>query len=260
MNPTRRKLLSLTPAVLALSLLFAFAGHAGAASEQARPIPPGGLRVLFLGNSLTQANDLPLMVQALAKSAGQDLEVETIAFPNANLEDLWFEGSALAAIDQGNWDFVVMQQGPSSLPESRVHLRKWVGKFAKRIRAAGARPAVYMVWPSIDRIAFFDAVSEAYTLAATDVRGLLIPGGEVWRAAWRRNPDLELYGPDGFHPTIEGTYAVALSMYGMFYLRSTKGLPARLELDNGEVIHVRRPVARLLQDAADEANRTFGRP
>jgi hypothetical protein len=260
MNPVRRKLLSLVPAVLALSLLFAFAGPARAVELAARPIPPGGLRVLFLGNSLTQANDLPLVVKALAEAAGQELTVETVAFPNANLEDLWYEGSALAAIAQGDWDFVVMQQGPSSLPESREHLRKWVKKFSRRIRAAGARPAVYMVWPSVDRISFFDAVVESYTLAAEDVRGLLIPAGETWRAAWRRDPDLALYGPDGFHPSIAGTYAVALSMYGMFYLRSTQGLPNRLELENGEVIHVPRPVARLLQQAADEANRTAGRP
>jgi len=259
-NWIRRKSLPLVLLSFALFLLLGLAGPAGAMDEAARPIPPGGLRVLFLGNSLTQANDLPLAVKALAEAAGQELTVETVAFPNANLEDLWYEGSALAAIDQGDWDFVVMQQGPSSLPESREHLRKWVKKFSRRIRAAGARPAVYMVWPSVDRLAFFDAVVESYTLAAEDVRGLLIPGGETWRAAWRRDPDLELYGPDGFHPSIAGTYAVALSMYGMFYLRSTQGLPNRLELENGEVLHVRRPVARLLQQAADEANLSSGRP
>jgi hypothetical protein len=263
-TPTRKNLPSAARVVsrfaLILSLLLSFAGRSGAQVEAARPIPPGGLRVLFLGNSLTYTNDLPLIVQALARASGEELEVESVALPNVSLQDLWFEGQALDAIARGGWNFVVMQQGPSSLPESRVDLRKWTKKFAGRIREVGARPALYMVWPSSDRLSFFDAVSESYTLAAIDVRGMLCPAGEAWRAAWRRDPNAPLYGPDGFHPTQAGSYAAALSIYGMLFQRSPQGLPARLELADGQLLRIPRPLAKLLQDAAAEANQRFGRP
>ena len=218
-----------------------------------------GLRVLFIGNSLTYANDLPLIVQALAKAAGQSLYVESVTFGGASLEDHWNSG-ALKAIAGKKWDFVVMQQGPSSLPESRVHLRQWTKKYAPRIKKAGGRPALFMVWPTPDRSAYFDDVRDAYALAASDVGGMFVPAGEALRAASRRDPHAPLYDSDDFHPTAAGSYAAALSIYGMLYQRAPQGLPARLELANGQVLAVPPELAKLLQDAATEANQKFGKP
>ena len=50
--------------------------------------------------------------------------------------------------------------------------------------------------------------------------------GEAWRAAWRRDPGLELFGTDGFHPTELGSYLVALVMYQQLTGRSPEGLPS----------------------------------
>ncbi|MEA2604637.1 MAG: hypothetical protein QOF89_5629 [Acidobacteriota bacterium] len=243
------------------SLLFAGAGRSGAQWVRVSPAPPGkSLRVLFIGNSLTSANDLPLMVQALAKAAGKTLYVESVILGGANLEDHWNDGGALRAITSKRWSVVVLQQGPSSLPESRVHLRTWTQKFAGPIRQAGGRPALYMVWPELERSAFFDDVRDSYSLAASDVNGLFFPAGEAFRAAWRRDPKAPLFSSDGFHPTVAGTYAAALSIYGVLYRRDPEGLPARLELANGQAVTIPQALATLLQDAATEANQTYGRP
>jgi hypothetical protein len=243
--------------------LLCCAGGAGAAgpADALRAHQPGQeLSVLFIGNSLTYVNDLPLIVQALARSADKSLYVESVSFGGFNLEDHWNRGDALAAIESRDWNVVVLQQGPSSLPESRVDLRTWNMKFAPLIRRSGAVPALYMVWPAIDRLPFFDDVRDSYSLAAYDVRGIFLPAGEAWRAAWRRDPEAPLYGDDDFHPSNAGSYAAALSIYGMLYKRSPQGLPARLELANGAVVEVPQDLAILLQEAATEANRTYGRP
>jgi hypothetical protein len=250
-----------------LSLLLGSAGRPGAAAHRgarrAAPQPAaasGGWRVLFIGNSLTYANDLPLMVQALAKAAGLDLYVESITAGGAGLDDHWRERRAQRAIARGGWKAVVLQQGPSSLPESRVHLRKWTRQFAGPIRAAGARPALYMVWPDKTRHAWFDEVRGSYTLAAEDVDGMLLPAGEAWRAAWRRDPRARLYAMDGLHPSVAGSYAAALSIYGMLCNRPPQDLPARLVLANGQTVNLSPPLATLLQAAATEANQKYGRP
>ena len=223
--------------------------------------PPARMhRVLFLGNSLTYTNELPLIVEALAKAAGDPLETSSVTFPNANLEDLWRDGAGLRELGKGGWTVVAMQQGPSSLPENRADMRLWAKRWAQRIRKAGARPALYMVWPDKSRLAYFDAVSESYRLAAADVRGMLFPAGEAWRAAWRRDPNAPLYGPDDFHPSAAGSYAAALSIYGMLFQRPLQGLPAKLTLRDGSVIDVPPALAALLQEAATEANRKFGKP
>jgi hypothetical protein len=240
------------------ALLLACTGESGA--QGARETAGRSLRVLFVGNSLTAANDLPLMVQALAQAAGESLHVESVILGGADLEDHWLDGGAALAISGARWDVVVLQQGPSSLPESRVHLRKWSKTYAGLIRKSGGRTALYMVWPGLERDAFFDDVRESYSLAAYDVSGIFFPSGEAFRAAWRRDPKAPLYDSDDFHPSVAGTYAAALSIYGVLYRRDPQGLPAQLQLSNGQVVVIPQDLAALLQDAATEANQTYGRP
>lgn len=264
LSSTFRKLLAMARTTsrfaLILSLLFGCSGKSRAQVSESRKPAGGGMRVLFVGNSLTAANDLPLMVQALAKAAGQSLEVDSVVLGGANLEDLWRDGAAPRAISGSRWDVVALQQGPSSLLESQLDLRKWTKTFAGAIRKAGGRPALYMVWPPSDRLAYFDQVSQSYALAAKDVNGLLFPAGEAWRAAWRKDPQAPLYSFDNFHPSAAGSYAAALSIYGVLFHRDPQGLPARLELAGGQVVDIPPALAKLLQDAATEANRKFAQP
>jgi hypothetical protein len=172
------------------------------------------LRLLFIGNSLTSANDLPGMLEALSRTAGGPrIDCESIAFPNYSLEDHWNRGDAAKAIARGGWTTVILQQGPSALPESQVLLREYTRKFDANIRRVGAKTALYMVWPFSTRRGDFDGVKASYLAAARDVGGLFLPVGEAWRAVWRRDAAISLYGPDGFHPAREATYLAALVIY-----------------------------------------------
>ena len=104
-------------------------------------------------------------------------------------------------------------------------LREYVKRFDAEARRVSARTALYMVWPSSDRRADFDDVRLSYATAARDVDGTLLAVGDAWRAAWRRDSRLPLYGADGFHPTKLGSYLAALVMYQSFFHRSPIGLP-----------------------------------
>src|SRR5688500_12967856 len=79
-------------------------------------------RVLFIGNSLTESNNLPGLVQAMADSAGLSITVKAVTLGATNLLDHWNGAEALAEIDRG-WDVVVLQQGPTSRAVDRVELR-----------------------------------------------------------------------------------------------------------------------------------------
>ncbi len=183
-------------------------------------------RVLFIGNSLTAVNDVPGMVMEIAAASGRPLECETVAFPDFSLEDHWKHGDAVRAIARGGWDVVVLQQGPSALPESRVLLTSYARRFDAEIRKTGARTAMYMVWPSRARRADFPAVSRSYGAAASAIRGLLMPAGDAWREAWRAKSDLALYGEDGFHPSTMGSYLAALVIHGRIAGAVPEDVPA----------------------------------
>jgi hypothetical protein len=220
------------------------------------PIPnPAGLgseaRVLFIGNSLTEANDLPAMVLAMATAEGLNWDVQAQLLGGASLEDHWRGGSAQVRIQSGHWDAVVLQQGPSSLPESRTNLRQWVAEFDGLVRAAGGRSALYMVWPELSRFPWFDRVRDSYALAARDVSGWFVPAGEAWRAAWRDDASLVLYGADGFHPTAAGSYAAALTIFAGLSGRSPLGLPAPATVDPTTAERLQRAAQEALESYSD---------
>jgi hypothetical protein len=187
---------------------------------------PHQLHVLFVGNSLTETNDLPAVAASLARSTGRSLEYRTIAFGGYSLEDHWNQGEARTALATRSWDVVVMQQGPSALPESQVYLRAWATRFADEARAYGTRPALLTVWPESYRRTALGQVIASYRRAAVAARADLLPGGAAWREAWSCDARTPLYGPDGFHPSAVGTYAAALVVYGRLFRAPVVGIAA----------------------------------
>jgi hypothetical protein len=223
--------------VAAAGLLLACAGGAARADDTQ-------LRVLFIGNSLTAVNDLPHVVSTLS---GGRIAYRTVAPGGVSLEDHWTLTGAREALDDGPWDFVVLQQGPSTLADSAANLKEWAVRWADAVRAHSARPAVYEVWPDS---AFgvrwsFAALVHSYRRAAAAAHATFLPAGEAWQAAWRRSPRLPLYGPDGFHPSKLGTTLAALVIAS----RLTSTAPARIALPYPA------KTAKLLRAAAAEAIR-----
>ncbi|HJR58672.1 MAG TPA: hypothetical protein VJ813_04720 [Vicinamibacterales bacterium] len=236
-----------------LAALWLWTAGDGAAQAD-RPAP---VRALFIGNSLTYANDLPGMIEALASQAGLNGRVvcRAVARSNFGLEEHWNDGEALNGLDDRRWTHVVLQQGPSSRPESRTILRSYTKKFAFEIRRRGAKTVMYGVWPARAGLESLDEVTESYALAAADAGGTLVPVGEGRRAAWRRDPAIPLYAPDAFHPSPIGTYLAALMFFEHFTGRSPVGLPAPAGSRERALRHLRIDAARLLilQEAAAEA-------
>lgn len=216
--------------------------------------PDGAVKVLFIGNSLTYENDLPRTVAQLAASAGlPQCYCITIAYPNFALEDHWYDGEAVVALEDESWDFVVMQQGPSALPASRDHLVFWAGFFGDVIDENGAQAIMYGVWPQLDRSFDFPNVRDSYRAAADAIGALFAPAGEAWLYAWEQDPTLPLYAADDFHPSTMGTYLAALTIFERIYDRSPVGVQ-QTAVVNGRIQNWPLALVELLQESAAAAN------
>ena len=156
-------------------------------------------------------------------------------------------------IRRGNWNVVVLQQGPSASADGRASLILWTRRFAAEIRKVGAVPALYAVWPPIDRRAVFDDVAASYRAAARSVGGKFFPAGQAWQVASKRDPALALYSSDGIHPTPAGSYLAALVIYGRLTGTSPLGLPASLTLSGNVRLVISEAQATILRQAAAEA-------
>ena len=228
-----------------------------ACGESVGPELTGGQQVLFIGNSLTYVNDLPGTLSALALSVGDTISVRSVAHPNFALIDHYLGFSdALDMIASRQWDFVVLQQGPSTTPINRDSLILSAQLFNPHIRAQGATPALYMVWPTIDRFGFFDEARISYQMAATAVNGVFMPAGRAWITAWDAEPGLQLYASDGLHPAPLGTYLAALVMYERITGHDARLLPGVAVVD-GRTLNTPEATIRLLQRAAHETNALY---
>lgn len=234
-----------------LIVLLGFAGCLGGPAGPDRPVSRH-YRVLFIGNSLTYFNNLPGTLSQLASSAGDSIEVATVARPNfALIDHANGLSNAVQVIRSSRWDFVILQQGPTSLPINRDTLILATITLDPDIRASGARSAQMMTWPEAGRQADFDAVRLSSERAAQAVDGVFLPVGEAWRTAWASDPSIPLYGPDGFHPAPLGTYLAALVIYQKITSHDPRDLPPRAVV-NGIPLDLSSTTVRLLQHAAYE--------
>lgn len=244
MDAARR---GLAPLLLLAALLSCGAGSLN------QPLPAGGRHVLFIGNSLTYANDLPGTVAALAASVNDTVRVRSVALPDFALIDHVNGGSNATDVIRGeSWNMVVLQQGPSTLPLNRDTLVLATQKLDPYIKAAGAVNAQYMTWPASNRPQDFPAVLVSSQLAARTVGGVLLPAGQAWVAAWARDATLALYGADGYHPSELGTYLAALVIYEGITGHDARQLPARAVVA-GRELSVSSTTVRMLQQVAHDA-------
>jgi hypothetical protein len=230
--------------------LTAIVGACAESPFDAEPRPR--LDVLFIGNSYTFYNDMPKMLEQVAVDAGNGRTITTTMSVQggASLQNHWLRGLAADSIAKGGWDYVVLQQGPTSLAIDRDTLILAVRGFDRLIRAAGAKTVVYMVWPSKDRFQYFDDVQRSYRAAADSVGALLVPAGDAWRAAWRMDANLALYDVDDFHPSVLGSYLAALTFYECLTGRDARHIPNA---------SARETTIKVLENAAHEAAAACGR-
>ena len=238
-------------------VLLAALSCGGAVPSSPAPVEiAGGHRVLFIGNSLTYTNDLPGMLSAIARMSGDTIVVASVVAPGYAVIDHITPPTAtdaLARIASAKWEYVVLQQGPTSRAIDRDTLVLAAQRLEPAIRAAGGRPALYMVWPAAADSANFDRVRQSFQLAACSTNGVFWPVGEAWRAAWRVDPTLGLYGPDRFHPSALGTYLAALVMYERITGKDARSLPQQW-ITTGWPPGPLPATIRALQEAAHAAN------
>jgi hypothetical protein len=220
------------------------------ASAAPRPHPPSE-SILFIGNSLTDANGLEGRVRELAGDAGTTIKVAAVARPGYSLEDHLANGPALDRIRSGRFGVVVLQQGPSTRAQSRADLIRDADRLAQEIRAVHARPVLLMVWPLPGQRQ--EDVSASYRAAAVATGSSLVPAGEAWQAARRRDPSLVFTGPDGFHPSALGTYLAALALHCRLHGRLPPVRALAVERERSGV-PLTDEQARLLREAACAAD------
>lgn len=214
------------------------------------------MNVLFVGNSLTYSNNLPELVKVIATCDGIEMQYRSIAFPDYALVDHWNEGAVIGEINSGAYDFVVVQQGPSSQAEGRAYLLTYGLKLDSLCDRNHAQLASYMVWPAKARSFDFKGVEQSYKLLADSANAIFCPAGSAWLTVWDRYPEFSLYGVDNFHPHYRGSLLAAMVIYGSMMKKKNLDFVAFEKVKKESLL---KSDLRILIQAAEQTLEQVGR-
>ncbi|MGD9487395.1 MAG: SGNH/GDSL hydrolase family protein [Calditrichaceae bacterium] len=164
------------------------------------------------------------MFKAMAESQFPDdtINVKFIGGGGATLKEHWEVGEALREIKSGYWDYVVLQ-GQSMLGsrdltnnDSPKQFYDYARKLNAEIINSGAKTVFFMTWSRKRLPEQQKYLTKAYQTIAKELGSLLAPVGLVW-GKFHEISTIDLYMPDGSHPSKTGTFLSALTLFGAVF-------------------------------------------
>jgi hypothetical protein len=251
--------------LFACFILLSIAGMTHAQNKKAR--------VLFIGNSYTQVNDLPKLVADMAASTGDTLEYDISAPGGASFNHHYVTNTVTKAkIQAGGWDYVVLQEQSLEPARAPAYFDFWVYNFAKylvddvRLYNPCAQVIFYMTWGRKNGFPPFcpqpftwrhyctyhtmDSVIRArYMLMADSNQATVSPVGAVWRYIRANHPGIELYDADESHPSSAGSYAGACSFYTAIFKKPADSINYNFSLPTAEAATIRMVASKVVYDS-----------
>ncbi len=184
------------------------------------------VRVLFVGNSYTGANNLPNMFVGLAASAKPPVRIHPGQFTKGayTFGRHAKDDACRKMIRDGKWDVVVLQE-QSQMPFVRPKLmHAGARKLYAEAHKAGAKTVFFMTWARANQPEMIEKIAKAYNGIAAELGAVAAPVGRAWQKALAENPKLKLHAADKSHPNAHGTYLAACVFYATFTGRDPRGL------------------------------------
>jgi hypothetical protein len=187
------------------------------------------VRVLMVGNSYTMHHSLHSMLQRLAShvESGPRMVVDAVAHGGYSLSNHLRTGQALTRIRAGHYSHVVLQGHSMSAVDHPDKLIADAKRFKQAIDAAASQTVFYATWARSPEVRLYRThksvrsfaqmsmlVSSTYFELSSLLRAGLAPVGSAFERALVEHPKLGLWGSDGSHPSVAGSYMAACVLYG----------------------------------------------
>ena len=226
------------------------------------------LNVLFLGNSYTASNNLPNIVEDIANSMGDFLYTESNIIGGATLQMHANNNTSNDLIMTGNWDYVILQE-QSQYPSFPLwQVEQDVFPYASQLNELitnyneCGETIFFMTWgrengdinncPNWPPVCTYegmdDLLHERYLMMANQNEALVSPVGAVWRHIRDADYDLDLYSPDGSHPSPVGSYIAGVCFYTTLFQKD----PTEIPWNGKDNWNINEPDALLIKEIVKE--------
>jgi hypothetical protein len=197
------------------------------------------MNVLFIGNSFTHMNSMPVMFEKLAVSKKQKINVVMSAKSNHTFKMHSERADLYEDIKKAKWDYVVLQGFSRELGYGTEHIDTAVVPYFQKIvdtlyqNNPCVKLLLYMTWGYENGYAYMNEIGTYEEMSASIESGYrylaglydlpIVPVGNVWMQVRKEHPDYGLYQKDEHHPTKIGSYIVASSFYSAIFRSSPEG-------------------------------------
>ncbi len=185
------------------------------------------MNVLMIGNSFTYYFDVPALLEQICRSAGKDVNVESVTkggwtlLQHADKDDEAGRIVEEKLASEKRYDVVILQEQSSRPFENYLLFRDGCVKLAKKIRANNpdARIILYQTWGYGDEFAYmtekgwtcetmFAKLEKAYAEAAKELGAEVSPVGKGLLALYRQTA-IDPYWEDRKHQSYHGSFLSA---------------------------------------------------
>ena len=227
--------------------------------ENSRQLPEI-TKILFIGNSHTNRNDIPGTIQMMAASAGDSTYSHNETQPGYTLANHSVREATLKTIDSLEWDFVILQEqgGTQAIPNFMIDtaVYKYADILIDAIKRNNSHTKIilYMTHAYEEGVLSFNDTTWAKNepLVST-YRGMqdrirenniamaewfnveVSPAGVMWKIFADSYPEVNLFNSDEIHPLPNGSYLLACAIYSSIYTKSPVGkfIPANVNKEEG---------------------------
>lgn len=193
-------------------------------------------KALFIGNSMTYFNDMPILFQNIANNKGKNIESSMYAPGGTGFVNHVQDDNVYNQFRNQQWDYVILQPGTGEsagvswpvnttiergqkLMDSIKKYSPCAKIFLYELPYGVPNETSYNTYFNI-QTKFKDSVSKM----ADNLRVPMVAAGECARQHYSTSQDLLLHGSyNDIHPNLNGSYLVACAMYCTIFQETVSG-------------------------------------
>ena len=231
-------------------------------------------KVLWIGNSYTSVNNLPLLTYNLALSAGDTIIYDSNTPGGMTFNAHTMDATTLQKIALGEWDNVILQAQSQEPSFSPGQVASQTTPFARKldslvhVSSPCAETVFYMTWgrkygdasncanypPICTFSGMTDRLRSSYKFMADENEALLAPVGMAWKKAWESDSSINLWSSDNSHPSVAGSYLAACVFYTTLFKKTPVGLTYNAGLSGANALFLQGVAANVFFDSLNVWN------
>jgi hypothetical protein len=239
-------------------------------------IRPGenDIKILFIGSSYFDYNDMPGMIKSFAESSGKKVYIERDIINGTYLDDHASSSVTDKKIKEYKWDYVLLQDACTNIgypdnqhlifpPYEKHDIHAAIKTLTEKIRQNNidSKVILMMPWAFEDGALWLKGQTDTYTDMQIKVYDNTIkwanefdieiaPVGWAWEKVLEQNTQLHyLYMSDYNHPNIMGSYLSAAVFYCAIFKENVAGNSFISSIEGSKAIYFQRIASSVVLDS-----------